>query len=131
MPLGEFVESGSAMEAKVTADLLATTIAPYLPLHDGAVIVRGDSMIGVGCILPRSQSAVADRSLGTRHRAAIGLSEESDALIIVVSEETASVSVAEGAVLRQQLTSTQVRDMLAGRELRQHTSEFVIAGRVA
>lgn len=131
MPLGEFVESGSAMEAKLTADLLATIFTPYSPLHDGAVIVRGDSIIGAGCILPLSQSVVADRSLGTRHRAALGLSEESDALIIVVSEETATVSVAQGGVLRQQLTSTQVRDLLAGREPRQHTSEYAIAGRVA
>lgn len=130
-PLGEFVESGSAMEAKLTADLLATIFTPYSPLHDGAVIVRGDSIIGAGCILPLSQSVVADRSLGTRHRAALGLSEESDALVIVVSEETATVSVAQGGVLRQQLTSTQLRDVLAGREPRQLTSEFAIAGRVA
>jgi len=131
VPLGEFVESGSAMEAKLTADLLATIFTPYSPLHDGAVIVRGDSIIGAGCILPLSQSAVADRSLGTRHRAALGLSEESDALIIVVSEETATVSIAQGGVLRQQLTSMQVRDLLAGREPRQQTSEFAIVGRVA
>jgi len=128
MPLGEFVESGSAMEAKLTADLLATISTPYSPLHDGAVIVRGVSIIGAGCFLPRSQSAVADRSLGARHRAALGLSAESDALIIVVSEETTSVSVAQSRILRQQFTSTQVRHMLVGREVRQHTSEFVIVG---
>ncbi len=130
VPLSDFVESGSAMQAKLTADLLATIFTPYSPLHDGAVIVRGDSIVGAGCILPLSQSVVADRSLGTRHRAALGLSEESDALVIVVSEESASVSIAQGGVLRQRLTSTQVRDLLAGREPRP-TAEFAVAGRVA
>jgi diadenylate cyclase len=130
VPLGDFVESGSAMQAKLTADLLTTIFTPYSPLHDGAVIVRGDSIIGAGCILPLSQSPVSDRSLGTRHRAALGLSEESDALVIVVSEESASVSVAQGGALRQRLTSTQVRDMLSGREPRQ-TAEFAVIGRVA
>jgi diadenylate cyclase len=130
VPLGDFVESGSAMQAKLTADLLTTIFTPYSPLHDGAVIVRGDSIIGAGCILPLSQSPVSDRSLGTRHRAALGLSEETDALVIVVSEESASVSIAQGGALRQQLTSTQVRDMLSGREPRQ-TAEFAVIGRVA
>ncbi len=130
VPLSEYVESGSAMQAKLTADLLATIFTPYSPLHDGAVIVRGDSIIGAGCILPLSQSVVADRSLGTRHRAALGLSEESDAVVIVVSEESATVSVAREGVLRQRLTSTQVRDLLAGRESRQ-TAEFAVVGRLA
>ncbi len=130
VPLSGFVESGSVMQAKLTADLLTTIFTPYSPLHDGAVIVRGDSIVGAGCILPLSQSVVADRSLGTRHRAALGLSEESDAVVIIVSEETATVSVAQGGVLRQRLTSTQVRDLLAGRETK-HTAEFAVAGRVA
>ncbi len=125
VPLSAYVESGSVMQAKLTADLLTTIFTPYSPLHDGAVIVRGDSIIGAGCILPLSQSMVADRSLGTRHRAALGLSEESDAVVIVVSEESAAVSVAQNGVLRQRLTSTQVRDLLAGREIR-HTAEFAV-----
>ena len=73
MSLDEYVQSGSQMEAKVSADLLATIFTPYSPLHDGAVIIRGDTIIGAGCILPLSQAALADRSLGTRHRAALGL----------------------------------------------------------
>lgn len=116
---------------ELTAGLLATIATPYSPPFDGAVIVRGDSIMGVGSFLPLSQSAVPDRSLDTRHRAALDLSEERDALIVVVSEETASVFVAQSRTLRQQLTSIQVRDMLVGREVRQHTSEFVIAGRAA
>src|SRR6478672_10658215 len=85
--LEEYVQSGSEMHAKVSADLLATIFTPYSPLHDGAVIIRGDTIVGAGCILPLSQSALIDRSLGTRHRAALGLTEETDALVLVVSEE--------------------------------------------
>ena len=124
-PLGEYIESGSAMQAKLSADLLATIFTPYSPLHDGAVIVRGDTIIGAGCILPLSQAIVSDRSIGTRHRAALGLSEESDALVIVVSEETASVSLAQGGVLQQHLSIVQLRDILAGR-LPRHTAEHSV-----
>ena len=92
--LDEYVQSGSEMQAKVSADLLATIFTPYSPLHDGAVIIRGDTIVGAGCILPLSQAAIIDRSLGTRHRAALGLSEETDALVVVVSEETATITVA-------------------------------------
>ena len=84
------------MRANVSADLLATIFSPYSPLHDGAVLVRGDEIVGAGCILPLTQNPVSDRSLGTRHRAALGLSEETDALVLVVSEETSTVSIASG-----------------------------------
>jgi len=112
--LDAWVESGSPMEAKVSADLLATIFTPYSPLHDGAVIVRGDTIIAAGCILPLSQSVLADRSLGTRHRAALGLSDESDAVVIVVSEETAAVSVADRGRLYRDLTPQELREMLSG-----------------
>jgi diadenylate cyclase len=112
--LEDYVQSGSEMQAKVSGDLLATIFTPYSPLHDGAAIVRGDTLIGAGCILPLSQSALPDRSLGTRHRAALGLAEETDALVIVVSEETSTISVATMGRLWRNLTAPQVRDMLAG-----------------
>jgi diadenylate cyclase len=118
MPLGEFVSSGSELHAKVSADLLTTIFTPYSPLHDGAVLLRGDTMIGAGCILPLSQSRLGDRSLGTRHRAAIGLSEETDAIVLVVSEETSVISVAVGGRLTRELTSVQVRDLLIGKTAR-------------
>src|SRR6478735_6976154 len=92
--LEEYIRSGSEMHAKVSADLLATIFTPYSPLHDGAVIIRGDTIVGAGCILPLTQTALVERSLGTRHRAALGLSEETDSLVIVVSEETAAMTVA-------------------------------------
>jgi diadenylate cyclase len=119
MALGEYVASGSPLQAKVSADLLATIFTPYSPLHDGAVIIRGDTVIGAGCILPLSQAQLTDRTLGTRHRAAMGLAEESDAIVFVVSEETATISSACDGRLTRSVTSAQIRDLMAGRGLRE------------
>lgn len=127
MSLTDYIESGSAMEAKVSADLITTIFTPYSPMHDGAVLVRGDNIIGAGCILPLSQSIVADRALGTRHRAAIGLSEETDATVIVVSEERSVISVAQNGVLQQNLSAVQVRDLLAGRAPRPTAEHPILA----
>ncbi|HEY0971903.1 MAG TPA: diadenylate cyclase CdaA [Gemmatimonadales bacterium] len=121
--LGDYVQSGSPQQAKVSADLLTTIFTPYSPLHDGAVIIRGDTVIGAGCILPLTQEPITDRSLGTRHRAALGLSEETDAVVIVVSEETATISIARDGDLERPLTPGQVRDLLLGRPMRRPTSE--------
>jgi diadenylate cyclase len=112
--LDEYLESGTRMRATVSADLLATIFSPYSPLHDGAVVVRGDQIVGAGCILPLTQFPVRDRTLGTRHRAALGLSEESDALVLVVSEETAAISLARRGRLERGLDSERVRALLAG-----------------
>lgn len=124
-PLDDYLESGTRLSAKVSADLIATIFTPYSPLHDGAVIIRGDTIVGASCILPLSASPRLDRALGTRHRAALGLTEESDALVIVVSEERAAISVAAAGALRQELTPLQVRDLLAGREPRA-TAEYAV-----
>jgi diadenylate cyclase len=112
--LDEYLESGTTMRATVSADLLTTIFTPYSPLHDGAVLIRGDQIIGAGCVLPLTQFPVRDRSLGTRHRAALGLSEETDALVIVVSEETSRISVAARGRLQLGLTPDQVRASLSG-----------------
>jgi diadenylate cyclase len=112
--LEEYIRSGSAIQGKVSSDLVATIFTPYSPLHDGAVIIRGDMIVGAGCILPLSQAEFIERSLGTRHRAALGLSEETDALVIVVSEETATVSVALNGQLIRDRTPEQVRALAAG-----------------
>jgi diadenylate cyclase len=123
--LEEYVHSGSEMQAKVSADLLATIFTPYSPLHDGAVIIRGDTIVGAGCILPLSQALLVDRSLGTRHRAALGLSEETDALVVVVSEETAAITAAANGKLWRDLTPLQARELIAGRSLRPGPRESV------
>jgi diadenylate cyclase len=125
--LEEYIGSGSRMQAKVSADLLATIFTPYSPLHDGAVIIRGDTIVGAGCILPLAQMAIVDRSLGTRHRAALGLSEETDALVVVVSEETATITLATNGELWRDLTPLQVREVVAGRPIREISKESAIA----
>ena len=113
--LDAYLESGTRMRASVSADLLATIFSRYSPLHDGAVLVRGEEIVGAGCILPLTQNPIADRTLGTRHRAALGLSEETDAVVLVVSEESAIVSLARGGALERGLTAEQVAAALVRR----------------
>jgi len=112
--LNDYLESGKEMHARVSADLLATIFTPYSPLHDGAVMIRGDGIIAAGCVLPLTQFPVEDKSLGTRHRAALGLSEETDAIVIVVSEETSKVSIAIRGLLHRGVTPQQLQEVLAG-----------------
>jgi len=126
--LEEYVQSGSTMQARVSADLLATIFTPYSPLHDGAVIIRGDTIVAAGCILPLSQAPMLDRSLGTRHRAALGLSEETDALVLVVSEETATITATQDGRMRREVASNVVRELVSGLRLRD-LPEPVPAGR--
>jgi diadenylate cyclase len=107
--LDNYVTSGSEMRARVSADLLTTIFTPHAPLHDGAVLVQGDTIIGAGCILPLSHDPDIDRSLGTRHRAALGLVAETDALVIVVSEETGVISLAEQGRLWSSVSPGQIK----------------------
>ncbi|MGQ0560933.1 MAG: diadenylate cyclase CdaA [Gemmatimonadota bacterium] len=107
--LDEYTESGTRLEARVAADLLVSIFSPYGPLHDGAVLIGGDTIFAAAVILPLTQFPVADRTLGTRHRAAIGISEESDALAIVVSEETAQISIAQAGRLEKDVDLEQLR----------------------
>lgn len=112
--LDEYARTGSELEAKVSSEMLTTIFTPYSPLHDGAVIIVGDMIRAAGAILPLTQTPMADKSLGTRHRAAVGLSEESDALVIVVSEETARISVAQRGHLEIGVDATRLRAILEG-----------------
>jgi diadenylate cyclase len=116
--LDEYAQSGSPIEARVSAPMLTTIFTPRSPLHDGAVLIAGDQIRAAGAILPLTQYTVPDRSLGTRHRAALGLSEETDAIVIVVSEETSRVSVARGGRLERDVTSERLREILAGTQAR-------------
>jgi diadenylate cyclase len=127
LPLGDVLETGTPLNAKVSGDLLATIFTPYSPLHDGAVVIRGDTIVGAGCILPLAQTRIDDRSLGTRHRAALGLTEESDALVVVVSEETGTISLASGGRLVRDLGASQLRDVLTGRVPRTTTEHATVA----
>lgn len=114
MGLEEYAGSGSPVNARVSSDMIATIFTPYSPLHDGAILISGDEIRTAGAILPLTQSSVPDRSLGTRHRAALGLSEETDAVVIVVSEETGQVSLAQGGRLERDVSSDRLREVLAG-----------------
>jgi diadenylate cyclase len=112
--LDEYAETGSPIDAPVTAEMLKTIFTPYTPLHDGAVLVAGGRIITAGAILPLTQLPVRDKTLGTRHRAALGLSEETDALVLVVSEETSRISVARGGRLEVGVDEQRLREVLSG-----------------
>lgn len=111
--LGEYIESGTEVHADVSAELLTTIFTPYSPLHDGAVIIQGDQLAAAGCILPLTQFPVADKSLGTRHRAGLGLSEETDAVVVIISEETSQISVGHRGHLRRDVSPDELREILA------------------
>ena len=111
--LGDYLASGTPLSAKVSADLVTTIFTPYSPLHDGAMMVRGDTIVGAGCILPLTQFPVDDKTLGTRHRAALGLSEETDAMVILISEETSVISVAHRGSLERGVSVTRLKELLA------------------
>ncbi len=108
-PLGEYAATGEVLDARLSARLLVTLFYPGTPLHDGGVILREGRLLAAGCLFPLSEAQVG---LGTRHRAALGLSEVSDALVLVVSEETGSVRLAEGGRLSPPLSLEALRARL-------------------
>lgn len=122
MSLTDYAETGTELQANVSSDLLVTIFTPYTPLHDGAVILRDSVIVAAGCILPLSQSVLPDRTMGTRHRAALGLSEETDALVAIVSEENSSISVAHKGRMFRSLTTLELREILGG-QMPRHTTE--------
>jgi diadenylate cyclase len=101
--LDEHIESGVEIDAKVSPELLLTIFMKGTPLHDGAVIIEGNRLVAAGCLLPLSDSRLLDTRLGTRHRAAIGLTEQTDCIAIVTSEETGIISIAENGLLTRYL----------------------------
>lgn len=112
--LEEYGDTGSPVDAPVSAEMLKTIFTPYTPLHDGAVIINAGRIVTAGAILPLTQLPVRDKSLGTRHRAALGLSEETDATVVVVSEETSRISVARGGRIEVGVDEPRLREMLSG-----------------
>ncbi len=110
--LEEYARKGTPIHAPISTELLESVFTRYGPLHDGAVVIRGDTILAARCILPLTQFPVTDRSLGTRHRAGIGLSEETDALVIVVSEETGDISLAQRGRLERKVSGERLREVL-------------------
>ena len=112
MGLNDICASGIQIDGLVTADFLMNVFIPNTPLHDGAIVIRGKRLIAAGCLLPLTDNHSLSSELGTRHRAAIGLSEQCDALVVVVSEETGIVSVCEEGRIVRSLDPEQLRSYL-------------------
>lgn len=110
-PLGEVIASGSRIDAEISSAVVENIFFPKAPLHDGAMIIKNNRIDSAGCILPLTENSVS-RELGTRHRAALGMSERSDAMIVVVSEETGSISIAQGGVLERDITQVELIERL-------------------
>ncbi len=112
--LEERIETGVKIDGLVTDSLLLNIFEKNTPLHDGAVIIRGNRIVAASCLLPLTEQRNLSQELGTRHRAAIGLSEQSDALVLVVSEETGTISIARNGEIFRYLQADDVKDMLRG-----------------
>jgi len=110
--LVHYVESGIEIDAKLNAELLITIFMPNTPLHDGGVVISGDRVVGAGCLFPLTQNPKVSRTLGTRHRAGMGLSEETDASVIIISEETGGISVATDGRLTHDLDKKALERIL-------------------
>ena len=110
--LDEQMRSGTTINSDVTAELLKNIFYPKAPLHDGAVVIRDGRIAAAGCVLPLTNNTNLSPDLGTRHRAAVGMSESADSVLVVVSEETGSISVAIGGMLKRHLSPDMLRKLL-------------------
>ena len=110
--VAEVLKEGIPLNSKVSSELIQNIFMPRTPLHDGAVVISGSEILAAKCILPLASEVSVPKSLGTRHRAAVGITEISDALVVVVSEETGTISLAEGGKLIRDLTADSLRDLL-------------------
>jgi diadenylate cyclase len=123
--LRNYVENGIELDARISYDLLMNVFSPDTPLHDGAVIVQGDRIAAAACFLPLTLRTEVSKEFGTRHRAAIGISEETDALAVIASEETGIVSVALNGELQVDLDSKALRNTLYTHLVTDQNAELV------
>jgi diadenylate cyclase len=128
--LRTYIESGVPLDARLSYDLLATIFRPSAPLHDGAVIVQKERVAAAACFLPLSMNPVLSTQLGTRHRAGMGITEETDAIAVIVSEETGAISVAVGGKIERDLSVEQLRERLSN-ELRRYMSPVTLPTAIA
>ena len=110
--LDEVLRSGTKLDAEVSSELLKNIFFVKAPMHDGAAIIREGRVLGAGCMLPLSRNVNLSRDLGMRHRAGIGMSENSDAVVVLVSEETGTISVAVGGMLKRHLMTETLEQLL-------------------
>ncbi len=118
--IGDIINSGIQIDSNVTSELLMNIFTPNTPLHDGAVVIRGDKIKAAACFLPLTENPNLSKELGTRHRAALGISEVSDAIVVVASEESGKISVALNGGLTRNLTSDTLRKALSKNLLEKH-----------
>lgn len=111
-PLGEIISTGTTTNADISPEIVGNIFYPKSPLHDGAAIIREGKLYAAGCILPLTQNKGLSRELGTRHRAAIGISEVSDAMVVVISEETGAISIANKGTLYRDISDGALREKL-------------------
>lgn len=132
--LGELIKSATPVDAIVSCELIGNIFFPNSPLHDGAALIRDGRLAAAGCILPMTQQTSLSRSLGTRHRASIGMSEQSDAIIVVVSEETGIISYAYKGDLTRDISieglSEKLEELLLGQETNESVKKFSIKKRL-
>lgn len=121
--LGEIIKTGTVVDATPSDELIGNLFFVNSPLHDGAMIIRDGRICASGCFLPLSQNYTISKEMGTRHRAALGMSENSDAVIVVVSEETGTISVAQGGVIERNFTIPQLETRLRHEILRKAEGE--------
>lgn len=121
--LNEILETGTKIDSEVSAELLKNIFYNKAPLHDGAVIIRNGRIAGAGCVLPLTKSKNLSKDLGMRHRAGIGLSEESDAVVVIVSEETGAISCANDGLLKRHLNSKNLDMLLRSKLLTEDNQE--------
>ncbi|MFA5635029.1 MAG: DNA integrity scanning protein DisA nucleotide-binding domain protein, partial [Anaerovoracaceae bacterium] len=124
--LNDIIESGTEMDAVITERLLASVFYPGAPLHDGACIIRGQRVIAAGCVLPLTQNRALSKDLGTRHRAGLGITEHSDAIALIVSEETGIISIAIDGKLSRFLDIKTVEKTLLNLYLSQMADDDVM-----
>lgn len=125
----EILRSGTKLDAEVSSELLKNIFFVKAPMHDGAVIIREGRVLGAGCMLPLSRNVNLSRDLGMRHRAGIGMSENSDAVVVLVSEETGSISVAVGGMLKRHLMTETLEQLLCNELLPQPEEDAASGGR--
>lgn len=130
VPLGDIAETGTIVDAELTAEMLGNIFYKGAPLHDGAVIIRDDRIYAAGCVLPLTTSLELSKDLGTRHRAAIGITENSDAVVLIVSEENGVISVARGGRLKRFLDSKELEKVLLNLYITGDVDEDSIGGKI-
>lgn len=110
--LRNFIDAGVQLDARLGYDLLVTIFNPNTPLHDGAVVIQNERIASAACFLPLTQNPRLTKDMGTRHRAAIGITEDTDSIVVVVSEETGIISYVEGGAIKRNLDTTLLRRLL-------------------